>query len=146
MKKIIRKPHLFFFGLIPFFLILGFWKRNVPIDLDIVYINYLINVDFWCFVSAVYFGLIGINYLALHWANKPPKKILSVLHFIFQILCLIPFLYAVFHLNENGELQKSIFLDYLNLRSTLTNSFLLFLCSILIHLINFFSSLLLKRE
>lgn len=146
MKKLIRKPHLFFFGLIPFFLILGLWKRNVPIDLDIVYINYLINVDFWCYTSAVYFGLIGVNYLALNWANRPPKKILTLLHFIFQLLCLIPFLYAIFQLNENGELQIKTFLSFLDLSSTLTYSFLFFLCSIFIHLVNFFSSLLLKRE
>ena len=109
MKKLIRKPHLFFFALIPFFLILGFWKRNIPIDLNIVYIYYLINVDFWCYISAVYFGLIGVNYLALNWANKHPKKILTLLHFIFQLLCLIPFIYAVFLLNENGELQTKTF-------------------------------------
>ena len=99
MKKIIRKPHLFFFGLIPVFLIIGFINRNIPIDINISFIYYLINVDFWCYVSAVYFGLIGINYLSLNIIKKEPKKGLTITHLVLQILCLLPYLYAVLNLD-----------------------------------------------
>jgi len=140
-----KKPHLFFFYGVPIFLILGFIKRNVPIDLSISYIYYLINVDFWCYVSAVYFGLIGLNYLALNWANKTPKKALTVLHIILQIASLLPYLYAILNLDENGTLQKQTLFD-INLNSLFVVSFFLFLISIFIHLINFLDSLFLKRD
>lgn len=145
MKLFTKKPHLFFFYGVPIFLILGFIKRNVPIDLSISYIYYLINVDFWCYVSAVYFGLIGLNYLALNWANKTPKKALTVLHIILQIASILPYLYAILNLDENGTLQKQTLFD-INLNSLFVVSFFLFLISIFIHLINFLDSLFLKRD
>jgi hypothetical protein len=145
LKLFTKKPHLFFFYGIPIFLILGFVKRNVPVDLSISYIYYLINVDFWCYVSAVYFGLIGLNYLALNWANKTPQKVLTVLHIILQIASLLPYLYAIFNLDENGTLQKQTFLG-IDLNSLFVVSFFLFLISIFIHLINFLASLFLKRD
>ncbi|WP_334058355.1 hypothetical protein [Polaribacter sp. P097] len=145
MKKFITKPHLFFFYLIPVFLILGFVKRNVPIDVSISYIYYLINVDFWCYVSAVYFGLIGLNYLALNWANKSPQNILTILHILLQIIALLPYLYAIFNLDETGNLQTETLLGF-DLNSLFLISFFLFLVSIFIHLINFLASLFLKRD
>jgi len=146
LKKIISKPHLFFFGLIPVFLIIGFIKRDIPIDINISYIYYLINVDFWCYVSAVYFGLIGINYLSLNLIKKHPKKGLTITHLILQILCLIPYLYVVLKLDENGYLSNNNFLNTLEINNVFVIAFLLFIISIVIHLINFFSSLLLKKE
>ncbi|APZ46943.1 hypothetical protein BW723_11900 [Polaribacter reichenbachii] len=146
MKKIINKPYLYFFALIPLYITIGLIKRNVPIDINITYIYYLINVDFWCYVSAVYFSLIGINYVALDWAKKCPKKWLTISHIILQTLAIIPFIYAVLRLDENGLLKGNQFLGILNLEAVLIFSFFLFLLSIFVHLVNFFVSLLLKRE
>nr|WP_298993404.1 hypothetical protein [uncultured Polaribacter sp.] len=146
MKKIIRKPHLFFFGLIPIFLIIGFINRNIPIDINISFIYYLINVDFWCYVSAVYFGLIGINYLSLNIIKKEPKKGLTITHLVLQVLCLLPYLYAVLNLDENGNLPNSSFFNSVEFNYIFIGGFLLFITSIFVHLINFFSSLLLKRD
>lgn len=146
MKNIIRKPHLFFFGLIPLFIILGLIKRNIPIDINISYINYLINVDFWCYITALYFGLIGINYLSLHWAKKQPNYWLTVAHITLQIICLIPYLISIFNLDENGSLMYAELPFEENLGLILLIAFFIFLASVLVHLINFFSCLLLKND
>lgn len=146
MKKLIYKPHLFFFALIPIFIILGFLNRNIPIDINISFIYYLINVDFWCYVSAVFFGLVGVNYLSLNLIKKNPKKGLTITHILLQILCLIPYLFAVFKLDENGTLKNIEFLDDIGFENYLIVGFILFILSIIIHLINFFISLLLKRD
>lgn len=146
MKKLIYKPHLFFFALIPIFIILGFLNRNIPIDINISFIYYLINVDFWCYVSAVFFGLVGVNYLSLNLIKKNPKKGLTITHILLQILCLIPYLFAVFKLDENGTLKNIEFLNDIGFENYLIVGFILFILSIIIHLINFFISLLLKRD
>lgn len=146
MNSIIKKPHLFFFGLIPIFIIIGFLKRNIPIDINISYIHYLINVDFWSYITAVYFGLMGINYLALNWVKKNPNKWLTITHILLQIICILPYLYAVFNLDEYGNLNNNPIFETDSFGSILLISFFVFLLSILIHLINFFSSLLLKTD
>jgi hypothetical protein len=146
LNRIIQKSHLFFFSLIPIFIALGIIKRNIPIDINISFIYYLINVDFWCYITAVYFGLIGINYLALYWIKKTPNNWLTAIHIILQIICLIPYLISVFNLDDSGNLAYSNIPFKDNLSSILLISFFIFLASILVHLINFFSSLLLKAD
>lgn len=146
MKKILEKPHLFFFALIPLFIIVGLLNINVPINITISYIYYLINVDFWCYISAVYCGLIGINYLSLNIIKKKPKKGLTFLHIVFQLLCIIPYFFAVFQLDENGYFPENSILNSSAFSTILVFCFLLFILSVFIHLINFFSSLLLKTD
>ena len=146
LQKIINKPHLFFFSLVPLFVILGIIKGNTPIDLNISYIYYLINVDFWCYISAVFLGLIGLNYLSLYWVKKPINKVLTIIHIVLQIICLIPYFYAILSLNEEGNLPTDSSMEIHNLKNFLAVAFLLFLVSLLIHLINFFTSLFLKRD
>lgn len=146
MSKIIAKPHLFFFGLIPIFIVIGIFNRHQPIDINISYIHYLINIDFWCYVTALFFSLIGLNYLALNWIKKHPNKILTSIHIIIQTLCLFPYLYAVFSIDKEGNLMTGHFLGITNLQSVLIFSFIAFLFSILIHLVNFFVSVFIKTE
>lgn len=146
MNKIINKPHLFFFALVPIYFIIGIIKRNTPIDINISYIYYLINVDFWCYVSAVYFALIGLNYFSLNWAQKYPQKWLTIVHILLQVVSSLPYLYCIFKLDENGNLNESNFLWSINLENILLFSFILFLLSIFVHLINFFTSLFLRRD
>lgn len=146
MKNIILKPHLFFFGLIPVFVIIGLLNINVPLNINISYIYYLINVDFWCYVSAVYCGLIGINYLSLNIIKKNPKKGLTATHIILQLLCIIPYILAVFQLDEYGNYPENSFLNSPIFSTILVIGFAVFILSIVIHLINFFTSLLLKKD
>lgn len=137
---------MFFFALIPIYILLGIIKRNTPIDISVSYIYYLINVDFWCYISAVYFALIGINYFSLNWAKKKPNKWLTIIHILLQIISSLPYLYTIFKLDTNGDLKEGKFLWFIDLESILVFSFSLFLLSVLIHLINFFTSLFLRRD
>jgi hypothetical protein len=146
LKKVIAKPHLFFFGLIPIFIVIGLIKGSTPIDFNVSYIYYLLNVDFWCYVSSVFFALIGLNYLALDWAKKPPKKWLTLIHIILQIVSLLPYLFTIFNLDSDGNLDSTRFLGIANLESVLSISFLIFIVSVFVHLVNFFTSLFLKTD
>lgn len=104
------------------------------------------NVDFWCYVSAVYFALIGLNYFSLNWAQKKPNKWLTILHIILQIISSLPFLWTIFKLDKNGNLLEGDFFALVKLESVLMISFILFLLSIFTHLINFFTSLFFKGD
>lgn len=146
MKKLIDKPHLFFFGLIPVFIIIALFKGNKPIDLNIQNIYFVIEMSHWYYFSAVFFGLIGLNYFSLIWANKPPKKWLTITHLFLQIFSLILF-FTIHNWNWIGKQYPSE-LNILNDNSNtvLFISLLVFILSAFIHLVNFFTSLLLKIE
>lgn len=134
LKKIIAKPHLFFFGLVPLFLILGLFKRESYINLKVNYLNFDLDISLLCYISSVFFLLIGVNYFSLYWIQKYPKKVLTISHIVLQSFSLIPFILIVFSFNFNQT--------YL----VLVLSFIIFLFSIIIHLINFFTSLFLKTK
>ena len=128
------------------FVVLGFFKRNIPINISISYIHYLINVDFWCYITAIYFALIGINYLALYWIKKTPNNWLTSTHILLKIFCLTPYLAAIFSIDEAGNFTNSKIPFQENSNIILISSFFIFLVSVLVHLIIFFNSLLLKRD
>ena len=139
--KIISKPHLFFFGLIPFTITLGFLLRNETVS----FAYYGITISFNCAsilsISSVFFGLIGINYFSLHLVKKQPKKGLTIVHIIFQIISLTLFIYYILSMTNLEARQEKQLLSF-----TFFIGFILFLISILIHLINFSASLFLKKE
>ena len=142
MKKFINKPHLFFFGLIPVFIVIALFRGNKTIDLT----YFIIEMNHWYYFSTVFFGLIGLNYFSLVWANKPPKKWLTITHLFLQIFSLILF-FTIHNWNWIGK-QYSSELNILNDNSTIVLfiSLLVFILSVFIHLVNFFTSLLLKTE
>lgn len=146
MKKLITKPHLFFLGLACAFIILGFLKRNITLDIALFDTYFVFYADLWSFISAVFFSLIGLNYFCLIWAKKDPNIWLTVLHLFLQIVSLVPFIYVIFSLKPDHKLPTNIFLYYVNLDLALVVSFVIFLFSIFIHLINFFTSLFLKTK
>ncbi|AUC84533.1 hypothetical protein CW731_04110 [Polaribacter sp. ALD11] len=146
MKKIITKPHLFFFGLTLSFIILGFINRNESLDFNIGDTYYIFTVDFWFYISAIFFTLIGFNYFSLIWAEKPPKKWLTILHLSLQMLSLL-LLMTKHHWNWVGkQYPKELSLLNDNSEMVIFISFVLFMASILIHLINFFVPLFLKKN
>lgn len=134
LKKIIAKPHLFFFGLVPLFLILGLFKRESYINLKVNYLNFDLDISLLCYISSVFFLLIGFNYFSLYWVQKYPKKALTISHIVLQLFSITPFILIVFSFNFSQT--------YL----VLVLSFIIFLFSIIIHLINFFTSLFLKTK
>ena len=146
MKKIIAKPHLFFFGLVPIFIIIAFLSGDKVIDINI-YNTYFVMEKYHLYLfSATFFAMIGINYFSLFWAEKPPKKWLTIIHLILQTIALTLLLTSN---NWNWLLgnNNSTLLDNIANSSTIIIfSFLIFLLSIFVHLINFFTSLFLKTK
>lgn len=146
VKKIIAKPQLFFFGLTFAFLILGFINRHEELPINVGDIYYVLSLDIWFYLSAVFYTLIGFNYVILVWSEKQPKKWLSILHMILQIGSLV-LLMTKNNWSWLGK-QYPIALNILNDNSE-TVAFiatLLFFTSIFVHLINFFTTLFLKKN
>ena len=142
MKKIIIKPHLFFFGLVPIFVVIGVFNLKNYINLNIDYLNFDLSISLLCNISAVFFLLIGFNYYALLWVQKEPKKPLTIAHIILQLISLIPFILLIFSIN----FSKNNFSIFTNTNLILIISFIIFLISVFVHLINFFTSLFLKSK
>ena len=146
VKKIINKPHFFFFGLVPIFIVLGFFFKDKTLDINIYDTYFIVTYYHFFLFSAVFFAMLGLNYFSLHWAERPPRKRLTVTHILLQIISLL-FLLTKDNWNWNGE-DSYVGLQMMNNNSNiiLLLSFLVFLLSIFVHLINFFSSLFLKRD
>jgi hypothetical protein len=142
VKSIIKKPHLFFFSLIPLFIIVGLIRTGNVIDVSIYNTFFAVKTHHWCYFSAVFTGLIGLNYYVLYWAKKSTIHILSLFHILFQIAALIPFIFCVFFLNTKTFFEtNSIDFYYL-----LSASYVLFVTSIFIHVLNFILALILKKK
>jgi hypothetical protein len=146
MKKLITKPHLFFFGLVPIFIILGFVKKDALIEINISYIYIDLSISTLCYISAIFFSLIGLNYFSIALAGKKLKKGLTIAHIILQLIALVPFLYMIINLNEDGNISSDSQLLIEKLTLFIIIGLIFFLLSILMHLINFFTSMFLKTE
>ena len=146
MKKLITKPHLFFLGLACAFIILGVSKKNVTLDIALFDMYFVFYADLWCYISAIFFCLIGLNYFCLIWAKKEAKIWLTMVHIFLQIIAVIPFIFIIFNSKSDEKLPANDFLYAINLDQALLISFIIFLFSIFIHLINFFTSLFLKTK
>ncbi len=146
MRKIIKKPHLFFFGLILISILLSFFFKNEEVSINYYGSSIVAQLKYVYYLSAFFFCLIGFNYFSLHWANKTPKKSLTLIHIVLQVLSLIlliarnnwNWLHAVNQTNKGIVLDNSNFILFI--------SFLIFLLATFFHLINFFSSLLSKSK
>ena len=146
MKKIINKPYLFFFGLIPIFIIIGFLSGDKALDINIEDVYFAISYLHFYLFSAIFFAMIGINYFSLHWADKPPKKWLTIIHISLQIISTL-LIFTSNNWNWIGEKSNEGFLNMTdNSNIIIVFAFLIFLLSAFVHLINFFTSLFLKTE
>lgn len=137
MKTIIKKPHIFFFSLIPLLILIGFIKNEGVIDLTIYDTFFAIKTNYWCYFSAMFVGLIGLNYYMLFWVKKPTIQILSLFHIIFQVAALVPFIFCLFFLNTKTVFTSNFLSDSIDLYQILAISFTLFLISFLLHILNF---------
>ena len=146
MKKLIAKPHLFFFLLVPIFIILGFIKGDNAISINIDYMQLNLKVNTLSYLSAIFFMLIGINYFSVVLAGKNLKKGLTVLHIVLQLISFIPFFYILLTATKPEETvtNSQQILELFSLPVFV--GFLFFLSAIFIHLINFFVSLFFKKQ
>ena len=141
MQKLLQKPYLFFFGLVPVTLILSFLFRNKTID--ITYYNGELSIKYLSIflLMSVFFILLSFNYLALKWAERKPKKWGTIFHILLQFISLILFVIYAFKIDAATTIQQA---DILNIMMLL--SIALFILSIFIHFINFFVSLLMEQD
>lgn len=146
MKTLIRKPHPFFFALVPIFLILSLFRKDVIIDLYIQSTFIAIDVPFLCYLSAAFFALIGINYYVLHWGQKPTRASLTALHIIFLLPALMFFIYSMFSFTKTHGTIVDSYTSSLNDSLLFSVAMALFIIATLLHFVNFFMSLLAKRE
>ena len=140
MKKFLKTPQSFFFLLSIFTLIVGFIKKGNFIDLN--YFMTFLKIDVWSLsvVSSVFYLLIGINYFSLILSGKKPRKILTIIHIVLQIVSIIPFFYIMITTNSSLSPESVTFNNII-----LAVSFVVFILSLVIHLINFFASIF-KQE
>ncbi len=147
MKKIISKPHLFFFALIPIVLIVGYVFKSKNVDINISYSSFIISYSNLSYFFAVFFVLIGLNYFSLYWGQKKAIKWMTITHMILQVLALLLF-FTKDNWNwlgkNNYPSELNLIADYSNL--ILVLSILIFIISAFIHLINFFVSLISKSK
>ena len=144
MKTIIKKPHIFFFSLVPLFIIIGILKTDGIIDVTINNTFFAIKTHYWCYFSAVFISLIGLNYYMLYWAKKQTIHILSLFHIMFQVASLVPFIFCVFFLNSKTVFTSSFLSDSIDFYAILSVSYILFIISICLHVLNFILAFLKK--
>lgn len=126
VKKIIAKPHIFFFGLIPVFILFSFFSRNKFIDINIHDTYFVFEIYYFHLFSTFLFALIGFNYFSLYWAKKNSIKWLTTSHIILQIIAIIPFIFSMFHINKNNVFINNTFLGICDLNTALVISFFIF--------------------
>jgi hypothetical protein len=137
LKTIIKKPHIFFFSLIPIFIIVGILKTDGVIDVTISNTFFAIKAHYWCYFSALFICLIGLNYFMLYWAKKQTVHILSLFHIMFQVAALIPFIFCIFFLNTKTVFTSNFIYNSIDFYAILSVSYILFIISICFHVLNF---------
>lgn len=141
MKRFIDRPQLFFFFLALLVLVIGFLNKDSAIKLAL-YGTY-IDLKSWsvCLFSSVFFVLIAVNYASLTITHKTPKRYLTIIHIVLQVLALVPLLYFIL----SSEATKS-YDQVSQMNIILILAFALFIIATIIHLINFVASLLAKKD
>lgn len=137
MKTIIKKPHIFFFSLIPIFILLAIIKKNGSIDITINNTFFAVKTNYWCYFSAVFSGLIALNYYMLYWAKKQTIHLVSLFHILFQFAALVPFIFCIFFLNTKTVFTSNFLSDSIDFYYLLYISFILFIISVCFHVLNF---------
>jgi hypothetical protein len=137
LKTIIKKPHLFFFSVVPVFIILGIIKEKGIIDITILNTFFRVKTNYWCYFSAVFIGLIGLNYYTLYWAKKQTVHMLSLFHILFQVAALIPFVFCILFLNTKTVFTSKFLADYIDFYAILSVSYILFIVSFCLHILNY---------
>jgi hypothetical protein len=145
LNKIIRQPYLFFFGLSIITFVASYIYIDKSLDSSFYVTYFVISYKYICQFLALFFIMIALNYFALNWIEKHPNKWLTITHLFLQILSLLLLITkdswnwignnSLANYNPNNNANFLIFL-----------SFFIFIISIFVHLVNFFTSLLLKRN
>ena len=146
MSKLITKPQLFFFGLVPIILLLELINNNeiIIINFGATYIN--IELKFLNYFFILLFIVIGLSYFFLSFKKKKAKKWLTLFHILLQTIAFLLF----FTKNQwNWIGDKSLYAGFNrtdNSNSVIIISILLFILAIFFYIFNFFLSLFSKSK
>lgn len=141
IQKVIHKPHLFFLWLVPIILLAGYLNRDNTILFNVHDIYLLIDVWHMSLLSSIFFGLVCINYYLLASNQKRLNTTLTKIHLSLQVIVLIPLLFYFFTPEADRSIEGSI-----DMNMILGLSFFIFLLATILHFINFFISLLRKKQ
>lgn len=144
MQKIVTKPQYFFFTLSILAIISACIVSENGFFVNIFSVYLVIPFKSASILASIFFLLICINYFAISWVNKKANSILTIIHIILQVLAIILIIYGGFEQTTNDYNQ-----NYFQNSSIITFTFLgilVFILSIFIHLVNFFTSLFSKRD
>ena len=136
---------MFFFGLSIITFITAFIFGDKNLDISIYDTYFVFPYKSFCQFSAVFYLMIALNYFALNWIEKYPIKWLTITHLLLQILSLL-LLITKDSWNWIGNNSLANYIPNNNANFLIFLSFFTFIISIFVHLVNFFTSLLLKRN
>lgn len=140
MIKKLKTPQAMFVLLAIFILVIGAYKKGTQLDLN-YFLNFL-YIDVWsvAIVSSVFFILMSVNYASLSIVGKKPHKMMTIAHIGLQIIALLPLVYFMMTAKKEAQPEKLAFSN-----TVLLISFVVFVVSVILHLINFFFSMI-KRN
>lgn len=140
MKKFLR-PQWFFLLISILMLVIGYLNKENNLNLTLFGAIIKVSSFSICLLSAFFFFLIFINYSALYLINKKPKKPLTIIHIVLQLIAVIPFIYFLFtskYFNDYSSISEMNLVLFL--------AFILFLIASVIHIINFVLSLFQSQD
>ncbi len=89
MRKISRKPFLLFWGIVPFLIVLGLYKNQHTLDLNIHDTYYVISQYYVAIGFALIAGLIGLIYFVLIRIKIKLSNTLNTIHWILTLVGII---------------------------------------------------------
>ncbi|MCF2876216.1 MULTISPECIES: hypothetical protein [unclassified Tenacibaculum] len=151
MRKLLIRPHVFFWGVIPIILLAGMYRVNDSIEgfLDInVHDTYFVVDRLHLLGFMVFlFVLLGLGYWGAYVNKRKLINGITFLHILLTFISLISFLIILFFPTKNEIISNNAMFDSLEIANiVLTFSFLLFLIGQLFYPINILSALIRKKN
>ena len=137
MKRMLNKPHMFFWGLIPIILLIGMFEVYNSVDdfLDInIHDTYFVIDRFHLLGFMIFlFILLGLGYWGTYLNKRKLITGITFLHVILNFIALLSFV-------------SSFFLSFEDVNMILTVGFLVFVLAQLLYPINILSALIREKN
>ncbi|WP_405208233.1 hypothetical protein [Aquimarina sp. LLG6339-5] len=85
LSKLLKKPYLLFWGIIPLLLLLSYYEADQTLDINIHDTYYVFSQQQLMILVSIFFGLTGFIYWLLERFNFKTVTLLNLLHLIFTI-------------------------------------------------------------
>ncbi len=147
MKKLIKKPHIFFITMIPFVLLLGLLKGNETLDINIHDTYFVFHGFHLTVLISFIFALIGLGYWLVFKTKRKFYDWITLLHILLSLLgvlsCLGMFFIPRYYSIYNDQFVFSLLGD---IEVILTLGVLIFFPIQLLYPINIFLALIRKKN